>query len=211
MIRSGYSFKSAVGTLPHVISRLKEIGWDTAPLADTASTFGFVEWTKLAKKEGLRPVYGVELAVTPNKGVKRPELDWWMFLAKESLRPLHDLIALATSSPGREPSLTYEEAIGAPGLYKIAGPMVKLEAISPMLDEDTFIGLSPATPRAIFRAAQEGSYQMCAMSANRYPRPVNKEFYRVMLWRRASTATYPQHILSDDEWRRYIGTAWSGS
>jgi DNA polymerase III alpha subunit len=205
MIRTGFSFKSAVGHLPDVIERLVEIGWTVAPIADTLSTFGFIEWRKQAEAKKLKPVYGVELAVTTNKGLKRPELDWWTFLAKDSLRPLHDLIALATSAPGRDAALTYDEAIHAPGLYKITGPLVKLEGVSPMFDEDTYIGLSPAMPRAVFRKAMAESYQFCAMNANRYPRPKDKEFYRVMLWRKASTATFPQHIMSDDEWRRYMG------
>jgi DNA polymerase III alpha subunit len=206
MIRTGYSFKSAVGKTEAVISRLTEIGWTVAPIADTLSTFGFLEWTRLAEKASLRPVYGVELAVSPDKGLKRPELDWWTFLAKESLRPLHDLIALATSSPGRDAALSYDDAISAPGLYKITGPLVKLDSISPMFDQDTFIGMSPAMPRFLLRSAQAGSYQMCAMSANRYPRPTDKEFYRVTLWRKASTATFPQHILSDAEWRQYMSS-----
>ena len=65
-IRTGYSFRAAVGHLPEVMSRIKETGLGAAPISDRMSTFGFTKWTKLAKKEGLRPIYGVELAVVPS-------------------------------------------------------------------------------------------------------------------------------------------------
>jgi len=37
-IRSGYSFKIAVGNLAEVASRIKEIGWQKAPITDRVTT-----------------------------------------------------------------------------------------------------------------------------------------------------------------------------
>jgi DNA polymerase III, alpha subunit len=111
MIRTGYSFHHAVGHLEEVISRIKEIGWTHAPICDLNSTFGFVKWTKLCEQNGLKPIYGVELNVTPSLGEKKPIFDRWKFIAYDNLKELNDLIALATSNPGREPSLTYKQAL----------------------------------------------------------------------------------------------------
>lgn len=213
MIRTGYSFRTAVGHLPEVISRLKEIEWKVAPIADRCSTFGFVKWTKLAKAAGLRPIYGVELGVTSALGEKKPTLDYWTFLATNSLRPLHDLVFLATSNPGREPSITYQQALATDGLIKISGERLPVEAVAGDLfrsgPKDFFFGLSPATPKGLLRRAKEAGLAPVAMSSNVFPRAGDREFYRVALGKRSGTQTYPQHILSDDEWReavRWIAT-----
>jgi DNA polymerase III alpha subunit len=193
MIRSGYSFKVAYGHLDEVASRLIEIGWSHQPLIDRNSTFGFNRWTKLVP----RPVYGVEIGVVSVMAERRPRADFWRFLACDGLKPLHDLIEMATNNPG-EPSLLYSDAINAPGLIKIAGSRALLECMVP--NEDIYIALSPSLPIGLYRAAQKASYNFVATSDNVYPREGDLEAYRIALGRRAGTQTYPQHILTDDEW-----------
>jgi hypothetical protein len=129
LVRSGFSFHAAIGSAKEVVSRLQEVGATTAAFADTCSTYGFVKLTKAAEAAGLRVVYGVELLVVEHLGEKRLGLDRWVFLAKDALRPLHDLIYLATKGR-RVPSLSYPEALAAPGLVKIAS-----EAAVPALME----------------------------------------------------------------------------
>lgn len=204
MIRTGYSFRSAVGHLPDVIKRLQAIGWQHAPIADRDSTFGFARWTKLALDAGMKPVYGVELAVTNDPTPKLPVIDYWTFLAKESLVPLHDLIDKATSSSW--PMVTYQQAYEARGLIKITGTALQVQHLQRC--PDTYIGLTPASPRGLIRTVQEAGYAVCASSCNAYPTAEDKEFYRITRtrfskgkFRSADVQTYPQHILSDDEWR----------
>lgn len=202
MIRSGFSFRTAVGYLPDVLSRIQEIGWSVAPICDRSSTFAFTKFTKLAQKANLKVVYGVELGVVPKLDERKPVVDYWRFLAIDSLRPLHDLIALATSNPGLEPSLTYAQALSAEGLIKIAGERVQQSSI-PMSFvglETFFISLSPATPKGLFLEAKKRGHRFIACSDNVFPRKEDQEFYRVTLGKRSNTQTYPQHILSDDEW-----------
>lgn len=203
MIRTGYSFKFAVGHLNDVLVRLKDLRWTQAPICDVNSTFGFVNWTKLCKQHSLVPIYGVELHVAPALGEKRPIVDRWKFLATNELRPLHNLIAKATANPGREPSLTYTQALSAGGLIKITGERVLLDHINPKL-QDLYIGLSPALPKATYNQAKKLGCKFVAISDNVYPTINDKEFYRITLGRRSSTQTYPQHILSDDEWHKSI-------
>ncbi|MCX7124101.1 MAG: PHP domain-containing protein, partial [Gammaproteobacteria bacterium] len=106
-LRTGFSFRHSIGHLPDVIPRLQEIGWETAPISDRNSTFGFTKYTKLAQKAGLRTIYGVELAVATRIGEDKPVTDFWAFFATKSLRSLHELVGLATDSAEREPTLTY--------------------------------------------------------------------------------------------------------
>lgn len=202
MIKTGYSFRVAVGHVPDVVKRIKEIGWKKAPICDRVSTFGFNRFTKECKKQGLSPVYGVEIAVATRMGDRKPVLDYWRFLAKKSLRPLHDLIAQATANSDHEPSLTYKEALAAKDVIKIAGERVQLDELLAHKDrKDFYIGLSPAAPKALIKEAQRRKLQFIACGNNVYPNKEDIEFYRVTLGKRADTQTYPQWIVSDSEWR----------
>ena len=196
--RTGYSFKKAYGHLEDVLLRLKECGYPAAPIADFNSTFGFVRWDKLCQKAGIKPVFGVELAVSAAIGEKKPTVDHWTFIAKESLKPLHELVAQATLGRSKEPMISYAEALAAPGVIKIAGHMARLDEMR--LEDDLYIGLSPAVNKGFFRQALEAGYSFIAKSDNLYPRAEDKEAYRVTLGRRANTQTYPQLILTDEEW-----------
>lgn len=202
-IRTGYSFRTAAGHLPDVIARLQAIGAKTAPITDRLSTFGFNTWTKLCSKAGLRPVYGVELACVPALGEAKPRIDYWTFLAKDDLRPLHDLIWLATTNPGKEPSLTYEQALKAPGLFKVAGERLLLDHL-PAPPPDFYLALGPSLPRGLAKGAKARGIRLIASGDNYYPAKEDEEFYRVMLGWRSGTQTYPRWILADDEWREAV-------
>jgi DNA polymerase III alpha subunit len=95
-VRSGYSFRSAAGKLNDVMARLVEVGATAAPLTDRASTFGWVQWSKLAAKNNLKPVFGVELGVTASVNEKKPVVDHWTFIAQGSVTPINKLLELAT-------------------------------------------------------------------------------------------------------------------
>jgi DNA polymerase III alpha subunit len=181
---------------------LSELGWPAAPIADRSSTFGFVPWTKACKDANLRPVYGVELGVSANWGEKRPRIDNWVFLAKRSLSDLHALVKTATSaSNSKLPVLSYDEAMAAEGVFKIAQEHVDLD-YADFDVADVFMGITPATPLATIKAARARGAWFVAHPRNVYPRTEDMELYRVMLGRYfASTQTYPQHITSDEELR----------
>lgn len=202
-IRTGYSFRTAVGHLRDVADRLKEIGWTAAPISDRFSTFGFTRWTKEATKRELRPVYGVEIGVVEARGEKKPTVDYWTFFAKDDIRDIHELIRIATSEATREPVLTYEEAMAASGVIRIAGERARLNCFDPM--PDLYIGLSPSISKGFYNVVADTMHQWIATGDNLYPRPTDKEFYRVALGHRSGTQTYPQHILSDEEWLKSVG------
>ncbi len=202
MIRSGYSFRTAFGHLPEVISRIQEIGLPAAPLADRNSTFGFAKWTKLCKQEDIAPVYGVEIAVFEKESDGKQVADFWTFLALEDLEPLHRLLSDATlASNGKEIGVPYKVAMKIKGVIKIAGPSVRLEAIAEFKDDpNLFIGLTPSTPKALFVEAKKAGFKFWAKPDNVYPREEDFDTWRVMLGRyRSGSQTYPQHIVSDAE------------
>jgi DNA polymerase III alpha subunit len=194
MIRSGYSFRTAAGRLEEVLDRLVEIGWTEAPIADRCSTYSFVEWTKGCEKRKLRPIYGVELAVSPEPAEARPTYDYWTFLAKDNLRELNELVTRATMSPGREPALRYEEALDN-GLIKITGSAVLPHLLPPPRD-DLYVGLSPASPRAGMKALLNAGHVPVARSENFFPREGDENLWRTIV-RQSSSQAYPMHIMDD--------------
>lgn len=200
-IRTGYSFGTAYGHLHEVASRLKEVGAQFAPICDRMSTFGFNRWTKAAGKLDLKPVYGVELGVSVEWGEKKPTADYWSFFARESLRAVHDLVEEASCGADKEPSLVMGKALQAKGVFIIAGERLLIDHLPKKLPANFALALSPASPKGLINRARERAVPLIASSANFYPRAEDLELYRIALGWRASTQTYPQHILSDDEWR----------
>lgn len=205
-VRSGYSFRHAVGHLDEVLSRIQELGWSYAPITDTASTFGFVKWNKLCKKAELKPVFGVELAVTQSLNAKKPIVDYWTFIAIDSIASVNRLVEIATSQFRYQPMLTVEQACAAAGVVKIVGHRTDLSAVPP--GDHLFVALAPSTSRGYFRLAQSLGHKFIAASDNRFTRPGDQAFYEVVCGRNASTQSYPQWLLSDDEWCASV--AWAG-
>lgn len=196
-IRTGYSFRAAVGMLENVMERLVECDYGYAPISDRASTFGFNRWTKLAKKNKLRPIYGVELAVTPSLNSKKPIIDYWTFFAMDDIATINELLFMATRQFYYEPLLTYEQAMEAKGVIKIAGSRARFEYMKPQ--ENLFVALAPSVSKGYFVEAKNLGYQFILSSDNKYPRAEDEGFYEVVCGQAASTQTYPQWIQTEAE------------
>lgn len=198
-IRTGYSFRNAVGRIDQVIARLEELGKTTAPITDTCSAFGWVRWSKATAKKNMRPVFGVELAVTHSIHEKKPTFDYWTFISKDSLKPIHELIGTASEQFRYHPLLTVDQALSKKGVNKIIGHRSAVADFAP--SDDLYVGLGPATTKGYINRALTAGHRLIAVSDNRYPALGGQSFYEVTCGRTASTQSYLQHILSDDEWR----------
>ena len=201
-IRTGYSFRTAAGMIEDVMDRVKEIGYQSAPISDRASTFGWVRWNKLAKKSGLKPIFGVELAVTDSLMAKKPTVDYWSFFAIEDIGVINRLVLLATQQFRYEPLLTYEQANEVTGAVKIVGSRSNLQLINN--DENTYVALAPSTSRGYARQANDLGFKFIASSDNKFPRPDDEGFYEVLCGRGASTQTYDQFLQDEGQWRRSV-------
>jgi DNA polymerase III alpha subunit len=202
-VRTGYSFRQAAGKIEDVLSRLQEVGSSYAPITDRASTFGFYRWKKAAEKVGLKPVFGVELAVTPSANAPKPVVDFWTFTAKDDLGPINRLVELATTQFRYQPLLTLEQALAAEGVNKMAGHRPQLDWESGPTG-GVGIMLGPSSPRGVIKQALAHGWPLIASSDNRYPREGDRGFYEVLVGRNAESQSYAQHILSPDEWRASI-------
>lgn len=198
-IRTGYSFKFAVGHLEEVAKRVSELGWPKAPISDRASTFGFNRWSKLCKKKNIKPIFGVELGVVKQLGEKKPTPDYWTFFATDQITSVNELVSLATANSDKEPLLTYQQAMAATGVVRIMGERTDLELVAFDLPANTYLALSPATSLTQYKSALELGIPLLLTSDNVYTNKGDTEFYRVTLDRRANTQVYAQHIATDFE------------
>lgn len=199
-VRTGYSFRQACGHLPDVMERLKVIEAPVAPISDRASTFAFHRWSKLAKQNGLRPVYGVELAVSPSVHAKKPATDMWLFFARQDVSTINRLVELSTQQFRYQPLLSIQQAFdAAKDCVVVVGHRAQLN-FDEEPPEGVYLGLSPATPRGLLRKAVAAGWPLVGTSDNRYPCEGDHGFYETLVGRNAETQTYPQWLLSRQEW-----------
>lgn len=201
-IFTGYSFRHSSGHQKEVIDRLVECKYPVAPISDYCSTFGFVRWKKLAEKAGLRPMYGVTLPVTNSVEAKKPVHTEFTFYAKENLVSINGLVEIATSQFRYTPLLTYAQALACPDAVIIVGSNAVLDEIAPA--ENIYIALSPSVSRGFFNRAKALGHKFVASSDNRYTRKEDRQLYETILGRNKNTQSYPQYILTDDEWLQAV-------
>ena len=208
-VRTSYSFRQAAGKIDDVMMALQEKGYSIAPITDRASAFGWAKWTKLSEKLNMRPVYGVELAVTdqtPEVRAERKErrlnADHFTFIAKDSLVPVNKLSTDATEISWYEPIVYYHQLKNI-DLWKVAGNATKLDLIN-VKDPNTFVSLSPSSPVGHIKRAIEKGFKLVAAFDNRYPRDGDKSLYEVVCGKNARLQSYPQWIISIDEWKEAV-------
>jgi DNA polymerase III alpha subunit len=143
-------------------------------------------------------VFGVELAITNSINEKKPAIDYWTFIAKDSLVPLNELIALATTQFRYQPLLTREQALARNDVFAIMGYRADFAAIKAR--EDLFFGLGPSLTKGQLKRAVDAGHAPIAVSDNRYPEEGQQGFYETVCGRNASTQSFPQWIMSDGEW-----------
>lgn len=220
MIRTGYSFGAAVGDIDEVLDRIKEMGWTHAPIADRNSTFGFSRWTAGCKERGLIPVYGVEIGVSSDRYAKKPDVDYFVFLAKDSIQPINKLVAMATDQTNHEPLLSYEQALGADGVFILTGSNPNLDAMDRLSKiirlkgdrgnmpaiggvrawpEHVFVSVTPSTPLAVITHFYKTAAAFVTRPDNQFCSPGDDILYHTICDRWSRSRTTPQYILDDEE------------
>jgi DNA polymerase-3 subunit alpha len=62
---SHYSLLDGLTKIDQLVARAKETGMDSIALTDHGVLYGAVEFYKLAKKNGIKPILGIETYVAP--------------------------------------------------------------------------------------------------------------------------------------------------
>jgi DNA polymerase III alpha subunit len=199
-IRTGYSFKKAIGNLDDVFKRLDDCDYPVFPICDYNSVFGFNRWQKKCKENKKQPAFGIEINVCEKLGQDKPVYSQWCFFAIRNISAISNLFSLASSNPDKQPCLTYDQAIKAKGVIKIAGNLTPEHIIKKYsLKKNFYTGLSPSTPLAVVNMWRKHNTLSIAMPDNVYANEKDKELYRLTFHKGANTQSYPQHILDKQE------------
>ncbi|HXF44277.1 MAG TPA: DNA polymerase III subunit alpha [Candidatus Paceibacterota bacterium] len=99
-VHSHYSLLDGLGKIEDIIARTKALGMDSIALTDHGNLYGAIEFYKKAKKEGLKPILGMEAYLAPHGHLnKRPgidELRYHLILLAKNKAGWKNLVKLAT-------------------------------------------------------------------------------------------------------------------
>ena len=70
-VHTSYSLLDGAGRIPEMIGRCKELGMDSMAITDHGVMYGVIDFYKEAKKQGIKPVLGCEIYLTPGSRFDR--------------------------------------------------------------------------------------------------------------------------------------------
>jgi DNA polymerase-3 subunit alpha len=177
-VKTDFTFLNAYGSPDQVVARALELGHTWCGIADTGGTWGHIPFATACKGK-LRPIFGVQLAVTVEIKPKDATYDLVTFLAinDEGLREQYELVSLATSQFYYRPRLTWAQV-------KVAKSQVVIVNRTTPASHKTFhkvkglyigVGLDPGYTASLAR-----SMPSVLSLAPHYPCPGDAEAYRLM-------------------------------
>lgn len=193
--RTEYSFRLAFGLLEKVLDVNDKIA---VGICDRNGTWGHVSFEKACKKRGIKPIFGVELAVVNDPEVNENEgLRFLRFIAltNDGLKEIYELVTLSTGQFHYFPRLSLEQvqSLSTNILILTTLPMESAK-------QNIFLDLNPTTPYSSVQWAIENGIPPVATSDNYYPTPEDENAYGVCMGKFADTKTTPQFILDEWDW-----------
>lgn len=70
-VHTSYSLLDGAGRIPEMLSRVKELGMDSMAITDHGVMYGVIDFYKEAKKQGIKPILGCEIYLTPGSRFDR--------------------------------------------------------------------------------------------------------------------------------------------
>jgi DNA polymerase-3 subunit alpha len=104
-VHTHYSLLDGACKIPQLVKRVKALGMDSIAITDHGCMFGVVEFFNECKKEGIRPILGMEAYMAPGSRRERStpggnsgEAAYHLLLLAENLEGYHNLMKLATTA-----------------------------------------------------------------------------------------------------------------
>jgi len=98
-VHTEYSFLDGMLRIDELVDRAKDLGMDAVAITDRSNMHGAIEFQRRAKEKGLKPIFGVEVAVVA--GDRRDPEDrrtTAMVLLAETNEGYSNLIALLSQA-----------------------------------------------------------------------------------------------------------------
>jgi DNA polymerase III alpha subunit len=193
-LRTEFSFGKTFGFADSIIKNYSE--GHTIGIADINNTFGHVLLEKTAAKLGIKPIFGVRLMVVRDatlKGKERYHGPEYIFLAKNNygLREIYRLVKKSYDQ------FHYWPRIGLSDVLSLSEDVIVIAQNFFDPERIDYIALSPSTPAMLL----DWEIPKVAINNNDFSHPWDRGVYELLTdggW----AHTYPQHILSTEEWMR---------
>lgn len=202
-LRTEYSFGEAYGPLQKVLARCR--GSTHAAITDRGGTWGHVQWRKRCKEAGVKPIYGVELAlVTDEKWEeKRQDAAFATFLATDSgsLAQLYSLCTHATGQAKFRPRLRYSDLADlSRDVEVIFGNWVDHSAAIKSGREFHAIAAPGMNQSVINTYTDDIGIKLLPGSDNFFPAPGDSAAWEIIAGEYRETKAGAMHILEQWEW-----------
>ncbi len=198
-LRTEYSFRDAFGPVARVV---EVAGGKAAGIADDG-TWGFVAWQKCCRKAGVKPIYGLRLAVAEAVGDRKSKTYGVTLLAKNKLG-LVDIYRACTEA---NKNAFYGFRRWVPRISEISlmdhnseNTILLIGEGGPLDWDGSYLEMSPGTPR--WNEKIKKKKNIVFVSDNYYPTPRDRGAYEVMAAESAQNIPTAQYIL--DEWEAKI-------
>jgi DNA polymerase III alpha subunit len=199
-VRTGYSFGQVYGHLDKVAEKCAKLG-DFAGIADLGNTFAHIPWEKACKKVGIKPIYGVQIPVVDDLGLRerRQAFNWMTLIARNTngLREVYRLVDISFQQFYYRQRISYEQINAtSDNIFLLSGVAPRLDLIK----RNVFMELSPMTPYS-----QRDAKLQIACIDNYYPDAEDSRIYEPFAdERKLERKTSPIHILTKEEWLNHL-------
>ena len=198
--RTEYSFRKAYGPIKNLV----EIAGEAMGIADSG-TWGHVAFNNACKKAGIKPIFGVEIAVVEDANDRtRQPANMMAFIAKNN-SGLSEIYELVTKSTEKE-NFYYFPRISYSDLFDISENVIILSGTHPewgllplARKGDLYIEINPMSSKKSLQFCKEKGFKPVATSDNYYPRVTDKKAYEVLVGMNRTERTKPMHLLNEHE------------
>jgi DNA polymerase III alpha subunit len=205
-IKTEYSLRGAFCHLDVVCDLIHQQGWEAAAIADEASTWGHVAWSKALTKRGVKPVFGVELSLVPDAAVRDKavaKVSNPVIVIAKTQQGLSNLYRLVTQSTGQfyyRPRIDYSNLRDAgEGLAFILQHGFDWKQVV----GECYLGIGPQTNRAwaSTKPWKELGLPPVPIMDMRYATPDGRGAYDIIAGSHGRRhGPHPQHLLTPSEW-----------
>lgn len=155
-VHTEYSLLDGSNKIKEYVSRVKELGMDSAAITDHGVMFGCIDFYKAAKEAGIKPIMGCEVYVAPNSRLDKE-------LTGGEDRYYH-LVLLAENNTGYQNLMKIVSTGFVEGFYY--KPRVDMEVLAQ--HHEGIIALSACLAGEVARNIQRGLYEEAKKSALKY-------------------------------------------
>lgn len=180
-VQGDFSFLKAYGSPEQVVERAKRLGADTVGLADFGGCWGHLPFWKECKKNDIKPLFGVTLAVVPDLEGKDARFDTVSLIAKnkQGLKEQYDLVGLATEQFYFRPRVTWQQLKNLKHNFSIVTRITAETTKHIDTLKEPILAAIPE-PGPLLNLVLGGKYDVALAIGPLYPAPEHGEAYRLV-------------------------------